>query len=419
MHLRQALPLGLLFSTISLAGDWPQYNGESSDRSASAELGDPSFPDDGPKVAWRIAMKSGFSSFAIVGDRAYTIDGRKVDGEWVETCIALDATTGEELWAASLSSGEYDGGGGAGAPGNDGGDGPRSTPSVIDGRVYVYDAQMTLHAFDAKSGDPLWSVDVLADHGGRNLRWQNAASPVVDGGRVFVAGGGAGGSMLAFDAKSGDLLWSTGDELMTHATPIVADLHGVRQVIHFMQSGLVALDPATGDELWRCAFPYRISSAASPVVDGDVVFLSAGYGVGGGTVRVTKGEEGFEAELDWHKRNKLINHWSTPVCKDGHLYGMFSFKKYGEGPLQCVEVATGEIKWSKDGFGPGNVILVGDHLVALGDAGDVVVVDATPESYRERARADLLDGKCWSSPAYSDGRIYLRSTREAICLDMR
>ena len=117
-------------------------------------------------------------------------------------------------------------------------------------------------------------------------------------------------------------------------------------------------------------------------------------------------------------RNRVQNHWSTPVCRDGYLYGMFSFKEYGDGPLKCVELATGEERWSADGFGPGNAILAGEHLVALSDAGEVVLVEATPETYRELARADLLDGKCWSSPALAGGALYVRGTQEGIRVDL-
>ena len=102
--------------------------------------------------------------------------------------------------------------------------------------------------------------------------------------------------------------------------------------------------------------------------------------------------------------------------KDGYIYGIFEFKKYGKAPLQCVEMATGEIKWSERGFGPGNCILVGDKLVVLSDAGELVIVEANPESYDELSRTKVLEGKCWSTPAFSDGRVYVRSTTEGACV---
>jgi outer membrane protein assembly factor BamB len=201
---------------------------------------------------------------------------------------------------------------------------------------------------------------------------------------------------------------------------VPATILGQRQVIFFLQSGLLAVEPKTGKELWRYAFDYKISTAASPVVSGDIVYCSAGYGVGAGAVRITKEGAGFKAsELYRARGNKpLANHWSTPVLKDGFMYGMFQFKEYGKGPVKCVDIQSGEVKWEQEGFGPGHVILAGDQVLALSDAGELVVFDAKPQGYQERARADILEGKCWTTPVLVDGRIYARSTKEAVCLDV-
>jgi outer membrane protein assembly factor BamB len=399
---------------LAPGGDWPQYNGASGDRTSSETLGLRVFASAGPPSTWKVSLGEGFSSFTVQDGRAFTLvvrDGREV-------LLALEAASGKELWSAPLGKNEYDGGGGSGADGNDGGDGPRSTPSVADGRVFAFDALLGLSCFEAANGKPLWKHDLLAEFHGRNIRWQNAASPLVEGDLVLVAGGGAGESLLAFDAKSGAVAWKSGDETMTHATPIAATIQGTRHALFFVQSGLVAVAPKTGEELWRTEFPYRTSSAASPVVGGDIVYCSAGYGVGAAAWRIEKHGQKLVPALLWRAANKLINHWSTPVVKDGHLYGMFSFKEYGAGPLKCVELASGEERWAHEGFGPGNCILVGETLVALSDTGEVVLVEARPEAYRELARADVLAGKCWSMPAFSDGSLYVRSTREGARLDL-
>ena len=398
---------------LASASDWPQYNGPSSDRTSAGSIAT-GWGDDGPTVAWKVDAPGGFSSFAVGGGRAYTL----LESGDSERCVALDLETGAELWGRSLGDASYDRGGGAGARGNEGGDGPRSTPSYADGRVFVYDATMVLVALDAESGEVIWRRDVGEEHAARRIKWQNASSPLLVGERVFVAGGGEGESLLAFEAKDGALAWKTGDETMTHATPIVTNLHGVEQVVFFVRSGLVSVLPADGSELWRLEYPFATSTAASPVVHEDVVYVSAGYGVGAGAWRITRDGDGWGSELLWRERNDRMNHWSTPVCVDGHLYGMFGFKEYGRAPLQCVELATGKVVWSQPGFGPGNCILVGQTLVALSDAGELVLAEATPDAYTELARARVLDGKCWSSPAFADGQVYVRSTREGARIDL-
>jgi outer membrane protein assembly factor BamB len=273
---------------------------------------------------------------------------------------------------------------------------------------------------DASTGKAIWSHDLLKEFGGRNITWKNAASPVVDGNLVYVAGGGPGQSFLAFNKDTGAVAWKSQDEKMTHSTPVVATLLGAKQVIFFTQSGLVSVGAADGQLLWKAPYRFNVSTAITPVVAGDMVYCSAGYGVGGGAFKVSKAGTAFQATQLWQTPGdkEVANHWSTPVLKDGHLYGMFQFKEYGSGPLKCVEVATGKVKWSQPGFGPGNVILLGNQLLALSDAGELVLAEATTAGYKELSRAKVLGGKCWSTPVVSNGRIYVRSTKEAVCLDV-
>ena len=412
ISLATAFAFTTVVATSGFADEWPQYRGAKSDGKSAETIGEIDW-SDGPKVLWKKPTELGFSSFSISNAKAFTLVVR--DG--AQTCIAMNADTGEELWKHSFSKSDYGrGGGDAGAPGNKGGDGPRSTPSVDGDHVYIYDGQMILACLNAEDGKLVWQQDLIKDFGGRIVKWANATSPLVDGDLVFVGGGGSGQSMIAFNKTTGEPVWKTGDELFTHATPIATTINEKKQIIFFMQSGLISVNPEDGKEIWRSAFPYSVSTAASPVVDGNNVFCSAGYGVGAGLYKI---DTESKVEEVWRRPNRLINHWSTPVVYDGHLYGMFAFKKYGKGPLQCIELATGEIKWEKRGFGPGNCIIVSDKVIALSDSGEVVVVDASPNEYKEIARAKVLNGKCWSTPAYSDGRIYVRSTEEGACISLK
>lgn len=399
----------------SSAADWAQYRGPTTDGQSPEKLAfAASVNSNSLTRVWKIPAETGFSSFAVADGKAYTIVGRQIDGVKREVLLALNAADGKELWAKPFGVARYDGGGDNGQPNNKGGDGPRSTPSVGDGRVFVYSSAMKLICFDAKDGQEIWAQDIAKDFGGKNIRWQSAASPLLDEGRVFVAGGGAGQSLLAFDQKTGANLWKTQDDAVVHATPVVAVIHGVRQVIFITQSGLVATAPKTGAVLWRQEFNGK-TVGASPVVSGDLVYCSAGYGTGAMVARIKKNGDTLTAEQVWKKPNQLMNHWSTPVAKDGYLYGLFGQAAFGAAPLKCIDLATGEEKWSKPNFGMGGVILVDGHLLALCDFGELRVIKATPEGYQQEGLFKAIDGKCWSTPSYSDGKLYLRSTTEGVC----
>lgn len=413
----------LVFTSASFfitanAADWPQYRGPAGNGISPEKLSPAAWPTNGLRELWRAPSPTGFSSFVVENGRAYTIVGQQVDGVPREVCVALDAATSKELWATPFGFARYDGGGGAGSQDNRGGDGPRSTPVVRDGRVFVYSSGLRLVCLDAKDGRELWAKDVVKDFAGKNIQWQSAMSPVLDDARVFVAGGGAGQSLLAFDQKSGEVAWKTQDDGITHATPVFATIHGQRQLLFLTQRGPVAVDPKDGTVLWRHDHPYRTSTGASPVVEGDIVYCSSAYGVGATTLRVNKSAEGFSTTLLWRKPNQLMNHWSTPVVKDGHLYGLFGQAPHGRGPLLCIELATGTEKWSQAGFGPGGVILAGDELVVLSDKGELVRAKASPERYQEVSRFKALAGKCWTTPSLSNGKFYLRSTTEAACFEV-
>tara|TARA_Y100000588_G_scaffold60676_2_gene59737 strand:+ start:26747 stop:28012 length:1266 start_codon:yes stop_codon:yes gene_type:complete len=413
--MRNLLILTVL-GTSTLMAEWPQYRGPNKDGTTAGKIAT-SWPADGPKTEWRVKTPNGFSSIAVSNGRAFTF----VTREGRETLVALDAGTGRELWVAAMTPADYGhNGGNAGARGNQGGDGARSTPSVDGGHVYALSADLILLCVDAKTGQKVWQRNIIAEFEGAPIKWKNAASPLLDGGLVYVGGGGAGQSLIALNKVDGKVAWKTGTETITHATPVIADIHGVRQVIFFTQSGLVSLESVTGKLLWKQSFKFAVSTAASPVVEGNLVFCSAGYGVGGGCFRVDHKEGKWTTDEAWRIPGNahVANHWSTPVVKNGHLYGLFGFKKYGDGPLKCVELATGKIKWEQEGFGAGNVILVDGNVLALTDFGEVVLAKATPEGYREMARTKAVGGKCWSTPTTSGGRVFVRSTTEAVCLNV-
>ena len=420
MNTRTVTILTALLTSSALAEQWPQYHGNHSNRTTPEKVANTDWKSTAPKKLWKASTPTGFSSFIVADGNAYTVIQEEIDGIPSEVCIAFDAEEGTTQWKANLEMWRLsNGGGNAGAPDNKGGDGPRSTPAYAEGHVYCYTSDIRLVCLSAKDGSEKWAVEVAKQHGGKNIRWENASSPLIEGNLVIVQGGGPGQSFLAFDKASGSLKWKSGSYNMTHATPVATTINNKRQVLFFCQEGMVSVDPKDGSRLWFHKFPFKVSTAASAVVEGNIVYFAAGYGVGSTAVKVSK--DNSTTELWFSEGNKPItNHWSTPLVKDGHLYGMFGFKEYASGPLKCIELATGKVKWEKEGYGPGGVCLAAGTLICLGDAGQLTLVKATPESYQELSRIDnAINGKCWSAPVLSDGKIYIRSTLEGVCLDVR
>lgn len=418
--MQKIIPLGFL-PLLSLFANWPQYHGPMLDKSTGfADRSAKNFQTT-DKILWKIPTPLGFSSFTIHSDRAYTLVAEEdEDGLLREKCIAVDLQSGKIIWGKSLGLATYGhGGGNAGTKDNSGGDGPRSTPSIANDRVFVYDSEMTLHCLSADSGRLLWKVDIIRAHQGVNIMWKNASSPLLVNDLVVICGGGPGQSFIGLEQDSGKVRWKSGDETLTHTTPAFAKIHGEDQIIFLCRSGMVSLAPANGKELWRQEFPFKVSTAASPVVANDFIFCSAGYGVGAGLFKLSRNNGSWQSTPVWRKHNEMMNHWSTPLHYQGNLYGIFGFKEYGKAPLQCIDLQTGTIKWSKEGFGPGNLIRVGSTLVVLSDKGEIVTLDANPAKYTELERRKVLDGKCWSTPTLSNQYLLVRSTKEAAALMLK
>lgn len=405
-------------ATPVLAAEWSQIMGPHYDRK-SAESINPATVTGKLRRTWEISAHGGFSSFVTGNGRAYTVVPTEVNGKTHETAIAVDRKTGKTLWQTPLGLGGYRSGGERGADGNEGLDGPRSTPVFFQNRVFVFGGHFDLYALDSESGRVIWKRDLIKEHGGREIVWSNAATPLIVGDRVLVAGGGKGQTFLAFHPEDGRVLWKHGDDKPTHSTPTLATIHGKEQAIFLVERGLVSLDPADGRELWHYPFPYRTSSAASPVVWQDIVNCAAAYGVGGAACQVKRtGDQWDVTELWRTPGNDVAAHWTTAVVHEGYLYGLYGHRDFAKNAMKCVDIRTGKILWEKPGFGPSQLIMAGNRLVATTDFGQLVVIEPTPSAFHELARTQAIEGKVWASPALSDGQLLLRSTTKGVCLEL-
>jgi outer membrane protein assembly factor BamB len=403
---------GFVCPLFSFAGDWPQYRGPNHD-GTSADLILIEWPSGGPPELWRRPLTNGFSSFAVSQGRDCTLETRGTVQSPQEVCLALNAQTGAELWATNLGPAVYQGGSGVG-------DGPRSTPSMDNGLVFVFSAYLKLFCLNSTNGHVLWSRDFMQEFCATNIQWQNAASPLVDGDLIFLNCNTSNGNFFALHKTDGHIVWRTGTDRLTHSTPVPATLHGVRQIIFYTESGLTALAATNGSVLWTYPFRFNgMSAAMSPVVWNDLVYCSATGDTGAGAVQITREGDTFTASELWRKPDQLRNCWSTPVCLDGYLYGLFeSDSDIPTRALRCVNLQTGDVAWSQTGFVSGGILLVNGRLLILTETGELVLAAPGPFRYLELARAPILSGKCWNVPAVSDARIYARSTSEAVSLNV-
>jgi outer membrane protein assembly factor BamB len=308
--------IGVLWGVVSRA-DWPHYRGPNHDGSAATTIRT-NWTSNAPRELWRIPLGPGWSSFAAGGGRLFTQVRRTQGGSEREFAVALNPDTGETLWSTELGRAQY----GNLVGYDDNLDGPRSTPTVAGDRVFILTSQMVLFCLRADTGAVIWRRDFIADLGASNIPWESAACPLVVGGMVVVnCNAPSEGSFLAASTGDGRTMWRSGSDGATHASPVLAQLHGEAQVVFVTLSGLVGLNPQTGASRWRLPFsPSTTSTAASPVVSGEYVYASAAYGRGAWTARVTATGTAFAASEAWRQRgDQYQNHWATAVAYEGHL----------------------------------------------------------------------------------------------------
>jgi outer membrane protein assembly factor BamB len=388
--------------------EWPQWRGPLRTGVASQRDLLVEWPAGEPRELWRIAGGDGYSSFAVGGGMVYSMLGLD-DGS--EAVVAWNVADGKERWRHSwkpTTTFQYEG--------------PRSTPTLAGGRLYVVTASGTLLVLNARSGEVVWTVDLVLTLGATPPRWGCACSPLVEGNRVFVVAGGSRGRCLAaFDRETADLLWATQDDPAGYSSPVAITVEGVRQIVFFTGRRLLGVAPEDGRLLWEFLHetPFEVNAATPlPITarrDGkemQYLFISSGYSKGSALVRILPGPGGsFRARAVYYS-TELCCHFASPVLHRGHLYAL------GDAGFACLDVRTGEVKWQQSGFQKGSLIRVDGHLLVLGETGQLALVEATPEEYREKARARPFRRRCWAAPALAEGRLYLRDQKQVVCLSV-
>jgi outer membrane protein assembly factor BamB len=388
--------------------DWPQWRGPKRN-GVSEETGLlKKWPEGGPKKLWHFDNTGlGYSGPAVANGRVFILGTRAN----AEVLIALDEQNGKELWFAEVGP----------ILKNNWGDGPRSTPTADGDRVYALGGHGGLVGVNVADGKILWKAS-MQDLGGKLPEWGYTESVLVDGDQVVCTPGGDKGALAAFDKKTGKLKWQSAEFKVPaqYSSIIKANVHGTEQLIQLTMNDLVGVNPKDGKVFWRSEWPGKVAVIPTPVYNNGHVYITSGYGVGCKLVRIESGNQ----PKDVYENKVMKNHHGGVVLVGEHLYGFSD----GSGWV-CQNFKTGEEVWSeRSKFRKGAVTAVSGQLYLLEeDSGNVKLIDATPEGWREHGTFTLSpqseqrsrQGKIWAHPVIANGRLYLRDQEHLVTYDIR
>lgn len=390
----------------STAADWPQWRGPNRD-DLSKETGLlKQWPEGGPKRVWLYEKGgNGYSGPAIVNGKLFTMGTR--DGS--EVVLALDANTGQELWAAKLGPILENGWGG----------GPRGTPTVDGDRVFAMSGKGELACVNIADGKVVWTKS-MSSLGGKVPGWGYTESVLVDGDRVVCTPGGSKGAIAALNKKDGTVLWQSAEftDGAQYASIVPAKINGADTYVQLTMQSIVGISPKDGKMLWKSPFPGRTAVIPTPIVRDNLVYVTAGYGVGCKQIRIGK-----DNSVETVYENKVMkNHHGGVILVGEHLYG------HGDPGWVCQDFKTGAEVWNHRGFGKGAVGYADGMLYCVEEgSGTVVLAEASPKGWAEHGRFKLepqskirsSQGRIWTHPVIVNGKLYLRDQDLIYCYDVK
>jgi len=382
--------------------EWPGFRG--ADRAARSQ---------GPKIAtdwnaqppqqlWKIPVGPAWSSFAVAGRLLFTQEQRGPK----ETVVCYEADTGREVWIQEIEARFDDALGGPG---------PRATPTLAEGGLFVTGATGNFVRLNPLTGAIVWKQN-LKDVAGREApTWGFCASPLVTRSTVIVHAGGPGDKgLLAFNSATGALRWSVADGNDTYSSPQLSTIVGEELVLMLSNDGLLFLDPATGKPRLNYEWKHGNYLALQPAVIGeDTILLPTGMNIGTRAIRIIKTDGQLTAEELWTSRN-LKPDFTDLVTYRGYAYGNDG------GIFTCIDLKTGDRKWKGGRYGKGQVLLLEDSglLLIAAEDGRVVLLPADPSEHAEVASFKALEGKTWNHPVVAGDRLYVRNSQEAACFQL-
>jgi len=380
--------LAAILPSVVRSDDWPRFRGPGLD-GISQEAG---IPSEGPlPVAWETDVGLGYSA-PVVGGGMVIVSGH--DGAKSDRLYCLDEVTGAEKWVFTYPQPKADLYFQGGTTGT----------ATIDGdRVYHNAREGELFCLDAATGAVIWQVHLQEDFGYKKPTWGFTGAPLVQGDRLYVTAGASG---LCLDKSDGSVIWKSKNDEAGYATPYPFTRDGTDYVIFSNGRAYVCVLAESGDEVWSIRWMTRYKvNAADPIVSGDSIFISSGYGRGAALFRWTgKGKP----EQVWRNRD-MKNQMNASILIDGFLYGIDGNERQDGTGLKCLEMATGETRWLDDSIGHGTVSVAGGKLIVLTEQGELQVAPVSPEAYQPLWKQKVVPGKVWTVPVVANGRIYCRS----------
>jgi outer membrane protein assembly factor BamB len=309
--------------------------------------------------------------------------------------------------------------------------GPRATPTIVGERVITQGGTGIVNCLDARTGRVIWSHDTAEEFDVPVALWGKSGSPLVVDDTVVISVGAPAenkesaadysSSLVAYDIESGEVRWAAGTRKASYASPVLADLAGERQIVVINKSWVTGHRARDGQVLWEHPWEHPdddSASACQPMpVGGDRLFLSKAYGVGASLLAIRRRADGaFAVEPLWNPPIKPVmkTKFSNVVVREGFVYGLDGVL------LECIELETGQVRWKKrrtPEFGHGQIMLIGDVILVLSETGELALVAASPDQYRELASLQVLDDAnvTWNNPAFAPPYLLARNAREAVC----
>lgn len=421
------------FSQTKNQHDWPSFLGANRD-GKSSETGILTDWSDGKlKLVWQKKIGEGYGIGCVADKRMFHFD--VVDS--TARLRALDTESGDEIWKFEYPSKYKDL--------YDFDSGPRASPIIDEGRIYAFGVEGKLYCVSAKDGKEIWNVDTAKEFGVIKNFFGAGSTPVVSGDHLFVMVGGSpaadqkippgqlgevsanGSAIVVFDKASGKVVSKFGDDLASYSSIKLAKQGDKIIGYAFCRKGLLAFDAKAHKVIWD--FDWRARklesvNAMTPVVDGDMVFLSESYGPGSVLLK-NKGDQYEEVWSDAKRRDKALSlHWNTPVLHDGMLYASNGQNK-NRAEIRCVEMKTGDVKWAQRGFARASLTYVDGHLVVLDENGKLLLLKPNSEKFDVVTTYSDSDGKpltvkppCWAAPIVADGKLYIRSKDQLFCFQL-